>query len=91
MSVRDDPTPINGRSSRAIRGFAIYVKFVAAFFIIGGGLGAAPRRVSFETARRPQVYVMTVLGILPGAAYVITVCGSRAIVSIRRSLHPTLF
>ncbi len=53
-------------------GFAIYVKFVAAFFVIGGGLGAILRRDSvLETARRPQVYVMTVLGILPGAAYVI--------------------
>jgi hypothetical protein len=53
-------------------GFAIYVKFVAAFFIIGGGLGAALRRDTLlETLRKPQVYVMTVLGILPGAAYVI--------------------
>ena len=53
-------------------GLAIYVKFVAAFFIIGGGLGSALRRDSvLETVRRPQVYVMTVLGILPGAAYVI--------------------
>jgi len=53
-------------------GFAIYVKFVAAFFVIGGGLGAALRRDSvLETLRRPQVYVMTVLGILPGAAYII--------------------
>ena len=53
-------------------GFAIYIKFVAAFFIIGGGLGAILRRESIvETARRPQIYVMTVLGFLPGAAYVI--------------------
>ena len=53
-------------------GFAIYVKFVAAFFVIGGGLGSILRRESPpETARRPQVYVMTVFGILPGAAYVI--------------------
>ena len=53
-------------------GLAIYVKFVAAFFVIGGGLGSILRRESlFETARRPQVYVMTVLGILPGTAYVI--------------------
>ena len=53
-------------------GLAIYVKFVAAFFVIGGGLGSILRRESlFETARRPQIYVMTVLGILPGAAYVI--------------------
>ena len=53
-------------------GFAIYVKFVAAFFVIGGGLGAVLSRGSLlETLRKPQVYVMTVLGILPGAAYVI--------------------
>jgi hypothetical protein len=53
-------------------GFAIYIKFVAAFFVIGGGLGSTLRRESLlETVRRPQVYVMTVLGILPGAAYVI--------------------
>ena len=53
-------------------GFAIYVKFVAAFFVIGGGLGAILSRGSLlETLRKPQVYVMTVLGILPGAAYVI--------------------
>jgi hypothetical protein len=53
-------------------GFAIYVKFVAAFFVIGGGLGSAIRRDSLlETARRPQIYVMALLGILPGAAYVI--------------------
>ena len=53
-------------------GFAIYVKFVAAFFIIGGGLGAVLSRGSvLETVRKPQVYVMTVLGILPGAAYII--------------------
>lgn len=53
-------------------GFAIYIKFVAAFFVIGGGLGSALRRETIlETVRRPQVHVMTVLGILPGAAYII--------------------
>ncbi|MEW6401822.1 MAG: glycosyltransferase family 39 protein [Chloroflexota bacterium] len=53
-------------------GLAILVKFVAAFFVIGGGLGAVLGRESIrETLRRPQVYVMTVLGILPGALYVI--------------------
>jgi len=53
-------------------GFAIFIKFVAAFFVIGGGLGAALGRESIrETLRRPQVYVMSVLGILPGAAYFI--------------------
>jgi hypothetical protein len=53
-------------------GFAIYIKFVAAFFVIGGGIGAALRRDTlYETIRKPQVYVMALLGILPGAAYVI--------------------
>jgi hypothetical protein len=53
-------------------GLAIFVKFVAAFFIIGGGLGAALGRESLrETVRRPQVYVMSILGVLPGAAYTI--------------------
>lgn len=53
-------------------GFAILIKFVAAFLVIGGGLGAALGRGSIrETVRRPQVYVMSVLGILPGAAYII--------------------
>jgi hypothetical protein len=53
-------------------GFAIYVKFVAAFFVIGGGLGAILRRESvFQTLRRPQLYMMTALGILPGAGYVV--------------------
>ena len=51
-------------------GFAILVKFVAAFFVIGGGIGAVLSRASLrETARRPQVWVMTALGILPGAAW----------------------
>jgi 4-amino-4-deoxy-L-arabinose transferase-like glycosyltransferase len=53
-------------------GFAIYVKFVAAFFVIAGGLGALLGRGSLrEALKQPQVYVMSVLGILPGAAYFI--------------------
>ncbi len=53
-------------------GFAIFIKFVAAFFVIGGGLGAILGRGPIRDAlKQPQVYVMTALGILPGAAYVI--------------------
>jgi 4-amino-4-deoxy-L-arabinose transferase-like glycosyltransferase len=53
-------------------GFAIYIKLVAAFFVIAGGLGAALGRESLrETIRRPQVYVMSALGILPGTAYIV--------------------
>jgi hypothetical protein len=55
-----------------VGGFAIYIKLVAVFFVIGGALGAALRRESIlQLARRPQVYVMAALGALPGAAYVI--------------------
>lgn len=53
-------------------GLAILIKFVAVFFIIGGGLGALLGRMSLrEALKQPQVYVMSVLGILPGAAYTI--------------------
>jgi hypothetical protein len=54
-------------------GLAIFVKFVAAFFVIGAGIGALLLKGdSFrETVRRPQVWVMTVLGILPGVAWLV--------------------
>ncbi len=54
-------------------GLAIFIKFVAAFFVISGGLGALllGRRSLPEVMKQPQVYVMSVLGILPGAAYAI--------------------
>ena len=53
-------------------GLAIYIKFVAAFFVIGGGLGAVLGREPLRlTLRRPQLWAMLFLGILPGAAYVI--------------------
>jgi hypothetical protein len=53
-------------------GLAILVKFVAAFFVIAGGLGALLGRMSLRDAlKQPQVYVMGVLGVLPGAAYTV--------------------
>ena len=54
-------------------GLAIFIKFVAAFFVIGGGVGALllGRRSLPEVLKQPQIYVMSVLGILPGAAYAI--------------------
>ena len=54
-------------------GLAIFVKFVAAFFVVGGGVGALllGRRSLTEVLKQPQVYVMSALGILPGAAYAI--------------------
>lgn len=53
-------------------GFAIYIKFVAAFFIISGGVGAVTSYKSIkEAVKNPQLYLMSILGIIPGAAYLI--------------------
>jgi 4-amino-4-deoxy-L-arabinose transferase-like glycosyltransferase len=54
-------------------GLAILVKFVAAFFVIGAGVGALLLMGGSirETVRKPQVWVMTVLGILPGALWLV--------------------
>lgn len=54
-------------------GLAIFVKLLAAFFVISGGLGALllGRRRLTGIWKQPQVYVMSALGILPGAAYLV--------------------
>jgi hypothetical protein len=52
-------------------GLAIFIKLNAAFFVIGGALGAALGRASIrDLLHNKQVWAMAVLGILPGAAYV---------------------
>ncbi|NJN80149.1 MAG: hypothetical protein HC797_06605 [Anaerolineales bacterium] len=53
-------------------GFAIFIKFVAAFFVISGGLGAVTSRTSIKEAmKNPQTYLIAILGIIPGAAYLV--------------------
>ncbi len=55
-----------------VGGFAILVKLVAAFFVIGGALGALLGRYRVrDLIRKPQVWGMIALGALPGAAYVV--------------------
>ena len=55
-----------------IGGLAIFVKFVAAFFVIGGALGALLGRFKIrELVRNPQVWMMGVLGGLPGAGWIL--------------------
>ena len=55
-----------------VGGFAIYVKFSAAFFVIGGALGLALTRLPWrDLLRNVQVWAMAVLGILPAAAYLV--------------------
>ena len=54
-----------------VGGLAIFVKFVAAFFVIGGALGVLLGRFSLrELVRNPQVWAIGVLGVLPGAAWI---------------------
>jgi hypothetical protein len=55
-----------------VGGLAVFVKFVAAFFVIGGALGALLGRFKLrELVRDPQVWTMGALGALPGAAWII--------------------
>ena len=72
-----DPSPKRRGESWAfailaglVGGFAIFVKFVAAFFVIGAALGAVLSRFSLrDLVRKPQVWTMAMLGILPTAGY----------------------
>jgi hypothetical protein len=51
-------------------GFAIFIKFVAAFFVIGGALGELLGRSTWRgMLRNTQVWLIATLGILPGASY----------------------
>ena len=55
----------------AAGGLAIYIKFVSVFFVVGGALGLVLGLFRVRDAvRKPQVWVMAVLGLLPGAAYI---------------------
>lgn len=51
-------------------GLAIFVKFPAAFFILGGAAGAILAHSDFrKVAKWPQAWVMAALGILPAGLY----------------------
>ena len=51
-------------------GLAIFVKFPAVFFVLGGAFGAILAHSSIlRTIKRPQTWVMALLGILPAAGY----------------------
>jgi hypothetical protein len=55
-----------------IGGLAIFVKFVAVFFVIGGALGALLGSFKLRVlVRDPQVWIIGLLGILPGAAWIL--------------------
>jgi hypothetical protein len=53
-------------------GFAIFIKFSAAFFVIGGALGLALSRFTLrDLLRNIQVWVIALLGALPASVYLI--------------------
>ncbi|HMB21868.1 MAG TPA: hypothetical protein VKP08_03500, partial [Anaerolineales bacterium] len=53
-------------------GFAIFIKFSAAFFVIGGALGLALSSFTLrDLLRKVQVWVLALIGALPAAAYLI--------------------
>jgi len=56
--------------SGLLGGIAIFIKFSAAFFVIGAALGLALSRFTLrDLLRNAQVWVMAVLGIIPSAIY----------------------
>jgi 4-amino-4-deoxy-L-arabinose transferase-like glycosyltransferase len=53
-----------------VGGFAIFIKFSAAFFVIGAALGLVFSRFTFrELLRNAQVWVVAALGAIPALAY----------------------
>jgi hypothetical protein len=55
--------------SGLLGGLAIYIKFVAAFFVLGAGLGVAIGALGRGFWRNRQIWAMAALGMLPGGAY----------------------
>ena len=53
-------------------GFAIFIKFSAVFFVIGAALGLSLCRYTLrDLLRNSQVWLIAVLGVLPGMLYLI--------------------
>jgi hypothetical protein len=51
-------------------GLAIFIKFPAAFFVLGGAFGAVFAHAGLlKTLKRPQTWVMALLGLLPAGLY----------------------
>ena len=66
------PLWINALLAGLFGGLAIFIKFSAAFFVIGGALGLALSRFTFrDLLRNAQVWVLAGLGALPASIYLI--------------------
>jgi dolichyl-phosphate-mannose-protein mannosyltransferase len=63
---------INAVLAGLVGGLAIFIKFPAAFFVIGGALGLAFSRFTLrDLLRNVQVWVLASLGALPASLYLI--------------------
>ena len=68
----NSPSWMRALLAGVLGGFAIYIKFSAAFFVIGAALGLALSRFTLrDLLRNAQVWTMAVLGVLPAAAYLV--------------------
>jgi hypothetical protein len=74
----DPPTPGSGAGARAallaglVGGLAIFIKFSAAFFVIGAALGLGLSLFTWrDLLRNTQVWMMAVVGALPASIYLI--------------------
>ena len=63
---------INAILAGLFGGLAIFIKFPAAFFVIGGALGLALSRFSFrDLLRNTQVWIIAAIGALPASLYLV--------------------
>ena len=66
------PLWINVLLAGLLGGLAIFIKFSAAFFVIGGALGLVLSRFTFrDLLRNVQVWIVALLGALPASMYLI--------------------
>lgn len=66
------PSWFHGVLAGLLGGLAIFIKFSAAFFVIGGALGLAGSRFTLRGLfRNAQVWIIGVLGALPAVLYLL--------------------
>ncbi|RPJ28449.1 MAG: hypothetical protein EHM33_04510 [Chloroflexi bacterium] len=66
------PLWINALLAGLLGGLAIFIKFSAAFFVIGGALGLALSRFTLrDLVRNVQVWMIALLGALPASMYLV--------------------
>lgn len=64
------PLWVNAILAGLLGGFAIFIKFSAAFFVIGGALGLALSHFSLrDLLRNVQIWIIALLGALPASLY----------------------